>query len=695
MSGALNHGGADIVNAGNIQMAASKTLALSANTDDPSSLIDADKGKTWFNSTTKQIKYWDGAATQVVGAVGSALTSFNGQTGTTQTLSAPGTSGTAPAWTSASNAHTLNIPLASTASVTAGLISNTDYNTFNSKVTGVTSGTGVSVATTGNIATVNLASAGTAGNYAMVTTDAYGRVTAGTTLNATDIPPIPASLITSGTLNAAQLPTIGTAGNYSKVTTDAYGRVTSGTTLSTSDVTSSLGFTPVNKAGDTMAGILNLGANGLVAGTNQLVLVNGNVGIGTTVPASMLDINGQIKIQGGTPGAGKVLTSDANGLASWSTAAVGSITGVTAGTGLTGGGASESVTLNADVGTTANKLVQLDASAKLPAVDGSALTNVNPASLSSSVSVSKGGTGLTAGTSGGIPYFSATGTMAASAALTANGVVLGGGAGEAPTSTTAGTANTVLRVPSGGGAPTFGALDVSQSSAVTGALNVGNGGTGTSLLGTGGTGQYLKQTASGAAVSVGTIAASDVPTMVGDSGSGGTKGAVPAPLSGDSAAGKFLKADGSWSVPSSTVTWAVPGTIGSTTPNSGAFTTLTTSGNVGIGTTSPTAKLVVAGGQAVGAYYSASSATIDWNNGNIQNTNAAAGTISLASMIDGGVYTLVLSNSTGGNYSFSAAGITFLCKPTCPVIVTAGTTSLVTILKAGPNAFVSWGGGYQ
>ena len=39
--------------------------------------------------------------------------------------------------------------------------------------------------------------------------------------------------------------------------------------------------------------------------------------------------------------------------------------------------------------------------------------------------------------------------------------------------------------------------------------------------------------------------------MVGDSGSGGTAGNVPAPGTGDAAAGKFLKADGTWAVPSS------------------------------------------------------------------------------------------------------------------------------------------------
>ena len=47
----------------------------------------------------------------------------------------------------------------------------------------------------------------------------------------------------------------------------------------------------VSKAGDTMTGTLNLPANGLVAGINQLVLAGGNVGIGTAAPGDFLDVN--------------------------------------------------------------------------------------------------------------------------------------------------------------------------------------------------------------------------------------------------------------------------------------------------------------------------------------------------------------------------------------------------------------------
>ena len=77
------------------------------------------------------------------------------------------------------------------------------------------------------------------------------------------------------------------------------------------------------------------------------------------------------------PTDGQVLAWDnANSYWAPSSTGAGDITAVVAGTGLTGGATSGSATLNVDVGTSAGKIVQLDGSAKLPAVDGSALTNM-------------------------------------------------------------------------------------------------------------------------------------------------------------------------------------------------------------------------------------------------------------------------------------------------------------------------------
>jgi hypothetical protein len=56
-------------------------------------------------------------------------------------------------------------------------------------------------------------------------------------------------------------------------------------------------------------------------------------------------------------------------------------------------------------------------------------------SVAGTLAVANGGTGLTAGTSGGVLAYTAAGTLASSGALAANNVVVGGGAGVAPSST--------------------------------------------------------------------------------------------------------------------------------------------------------------------------------------------------------------------------------------------------------------------
>lgn len=49
----------------------------------------------------------------------------------------------------------------------------------------------------------------------------------------------------------------------------------------------------------------------------SIAVGGGNVGIGTSSPDAKLEVAGQVKITGGSPGTGKVLASDAAGLASW------------------------------------------------------------------------------------------------------------------------------------------------------------------------------------------------------------------------------------------------------------------------------------------------------------------------------------------------------------------------------------------
>ncbi|MDD4900931.1 MAG: hypothetical protein PHS62_02340 [Patescibacteria group bacterium] len=62
---------------------------------------------------------------------------------------------------------------------------------------------------------------------------------------------------------------------------------------------------------------IGIGTGDVSRADAMTVLKNGNVGIGIVNPGAKLEVAGQVKITGGTPGAGKVLTSDANGLAVW------------------------------------------------------------------------------------------------------------------------------------------------------------------------------------------------------------------------------------------------------------------------------------------------------------------------------------------------------------------------------------------
>jgi len=234
----------------------------------------------------------------------------------------------------------------------------------------------------------------------------------------------------------------------------------------------------------------------------------GNIGIGTLTPLSRLDVAGDLNISAGgallTAGterisAGGVLTNT-----TWHGNAVGIIYGgtnssaalagssimVSDGTSVIQGdkGTSTTVLHGNDAGTPTYSAVSLaaagDVTGTLTVANGGTglsagiaggfpyysatnemtsmpvgsvgqplLSNNTGAPSWGTLSASYGGTGLTGGTAGGLPYFSATNAMASTSAGTSGRALLSGGAG----------------------APTWG--QVSLTSAVAGTLPIANGGT--------------------------------------------------------------------------------------------------------------------------------------------------------------------------------------------------------------------------
>lgn len=144
--------------------------------------------------------------------------------------------------------------------------------------------------------------------------------------------------------------------------------------------TSTFGVGDFKKDGSVaMTGNLDLGNNQLRLKSNNAnyVQLKSPDGLGATYSLILPPSDG---------GAGEVLSTDGSGNLSWTTpSGSGDITDVVAGTGLTGGATSGSATLNVNVGTGANQIVQLDASSKLPAIDGSQLINLPSGGITASL----------------------------------------------------------------------------------------------------------------------------------------------------------------------------------------------------------------------------------------------------------------------------------------------------------------------
>lgn len=101
-----------------------------------------------------------------------------------------------------------------------------------------------------------------------------------------------------------------------------------------------------------------------------------------------------------------------------------------------------------------------------------AVTHLTSLTLGTDLAVADGGTGISSGTSGGILYFSASGTLASSGVLASSAIVLGGGAGTTPATTTTGT-GVVTAV--GNAVNTTGGLVTQSGTLASSALLLGGG----------------------------------------------------------------------------------------------------------------------------------------------------------------------------------------------------------------------------
>ncbi len=297
MTGALDMSGNNLNNVGHITMGAGRVLHLGSVTSSgeptlTSGLSVADEGKLWYNSDSNEVKFWNGSSAQSIGGGGM---SFTGDV-------------------TGSGSGSVALTIANNAITTAKLFTNPGVR----RLVATDSGSGTNLEPLA--CALDEILKWTASGWGCAPRGEFpggGAATPGIFISGDTDTGIyqPGAGDLSFTNNGTPSWLLNTAGFRSWATRGASLRGGTGTaTWNTYAFTGDDGTGMSSPA----AGIINFATSG----TDRMTInASGYVGIGTPAPSAKLELWGTpgqtLRIVDGNEGAGKVLTSDASGVANW------------------------------------------------------------------------------------------------------------------------------------------------------------------------------------------------------------------------------------------------------------------------------------------------------------------------------------------------------------------------------------------
>ncbi len=436
------------------------------------------------------------------------------------------------------------------------------------------------------------------------------------------------------------------------------------------------------------------------SGTERIrVLSSGNVGIGLANPGYKLDVAGDVNITGNFRVNGTAIGGGSG--------TVTNVTSTNADIGVATGTTTPVLTLNS--GTAANQIVKLNATAQLPAVDGSLLTgftaaqipNLDTAKITSGIlPVLRGGTG--------------------NSSFAINSVIASNGAGN-QIAVPGTTSNTMLQYSVTGpvwSSATFPSTTTANQLLFSSATNIVGGlsSTNDSVLTTNGTG--VPSFVSSLPATIG--GTGQTTYVLGDllyASSVSALSRLPASTTGLVLTSNGVGTAPTWqasasSLPAASGTAAAPGYAFSGDTNTGMFgaaadqigfatngverVRVDASGNVGIGTTMPSAKLTVAGTANSLPNIVSSGANVDLSLSNVHLLQSVGGSvIALSNIANGASYTLVISDTAQQVYTFTGCTNSYF-SPTNGQTFQQSTYSILAIVVGGStNCYINWVTGFN